>query len=353
MQLVWVMIAMPAQAASFDCAKASTSQEKLICFDYRLSDLDSQLAWIYSKTLKQAKDPLVLKQSQKDWLATREKCADVNCILYAYVRRIEALSPESKLEEVYFPKSDIPWDFFPQPGDEISSSAHIKDNKLTCVTYLKGTMTHGKESIIPKDKSLIESSEHEADNKLQELSLVNSKFEIVKILPDNAFVELGDLRLAFMSSSYSECEGGLGSSGIYVGRNLAWTKNNVLVELRPHDWAVWKNPGDDPGCQEADLKIDPTMMEIIAYNQSLYLNELHGASNYVLRLDRNLQTASPLLGKKIFLGWGKDLEALTGNACDKFINSSLPGFKTYSTKHRICIDQQLQKLIGEVGRFYP
>jgi uncharacterized protein len=37
-----------ASAASFDCAKAKTSREELICHDPKLSDLDSQLKRLYS-----------------------------------------------------------------------------------------------------------------------------------------------------------------------------------------------------------------------------------------------------------------------------------------------------------------
>jgi uncharacterized protein YecT (DUF1311 family) len=350
--LGWSLLASPAQAASFDCSKASTPQEKLICFDYRLSDLDSQLAWTYTEALKQAKDTSALKQSQKDWVAAREKCTNVNCILHAYVGKIEALNPEARLDEVYFPKAEIPWDFSPQPGYKVSNYAEIKENKLTFTTYLKGTMTHGEDLIIPQDKPgvVATKSEHETENHLQGLALVNNKFELDPIGENRSFVELGGMHLAYVSSSYGECQGGLGMSGIYVGRNVLWTKDNVLVELRPHDWTVWKRSHD--ACYEAQLKIDPTMMVRVVYNQSLYLSEYRGESDYVLRLDRNLQTASPMLGKKIFLGWGNDLEALTGKACDKFVDSSMMGLKIYSTKHRICIDQQLQNLIGEVGRYY-
>lgn len=349
--LAWIALITTAQAASFDCAKASTPQEKLICFDYRLSDLDSQLAWSYSDALKQSKDTSALKQYQKDWVAAREKCTDVNCIMHAYVGRIEALSRGSRLEEVYFPKAEIPWDFSPKPGYEVASYVQIKDSKLAYATFLKGTMTHGKDLIIPADDGglSVTSSQPDVKHQLQDLgsSLVNGKFEAVIGTP----VKLGEVSLAVMSSSYGECEGGLGMSGIYVRRNLSWTKNNVLVPLRPHSWRVWKNPGDDPGCQETDLKIDPSIIEAIVFNQSLYLSEYRGESDYVVRLDSNIQTASTLLGKKIYLGWGSDLEGLTGKACDKFVDSSV-GFKIYSTEHRICIDQQLQKLIGEVGRFY-
>lgn len=296
--LALLTLALSAHAASFDCSKAHTPQEKLICFDYRLSDLDSQLAWSYTEALKQAKDPSALKQSQKDWVGTREKCTDVNCILHAYVGRIKELAPGTKLEEVYFPKAGIPWDFSSQPGYKVSSLPKLKENKLAYATFLKGTMTQGKDLIIPADDRglAVTSIQPDVTHRLYKLvsSSVNSKFESINGAP----IELGDVTLAYVSSSYGECEGGLGMSGIYVARNLPWTNNKVLVPLRPHDWTAWKFPGDADFCYEAQLKIDPTLIEADVFNQSLYLSEYSGDSDYVLRLDHNLQTASPLLGKK-------------------------------------------------------
>ena len=309
-RLIWIalgymVLIVPVQAASFDCAKASTPQEKLICFDYRLSDLDSQLAWSYSEALKQAKDISALKQSQKDWVATRGKCLNVDCILHAYVGRIEALAPDTKLEEVYFPKGKIPWDFSPKHGYDVSSLPKLKENKLTYPTYLKGpigTLTHGEDLVIPEDKySLsVPSSGVETTKRLQRLQhVINSELELA---PNSETIELGDIRLAFTSLSYGECEGGLGMSGIFVGRNVPWSTNNVLVPLRPHGWTVWKRSHD--ACYEAQLKIDPTLIEADVFDGSLYLSEDRGESDFVIRLDRNLQTASPVLGKKIYLVWG-------------------------------------------------
>ncbi len=353
-----VLIA-PVQAASFDCSIASTSQEKLICFDYRLSDLDSQLAWSYSEVLKQTKDPVALKQSQKDWVAAREKCTDVNCIIHAYVARIEAVSPGSKLEEVYFPKGKIPWDFSPKTGYQVTDYAKIKNNKLTFGTIANdATFSNGEDVIIPEDDNGLATTKAERETLISLVSSlhVNRNLEIKSSTGNNDLVKLGDMHLAYVDTSYGECVGGLGISGIYLARNVPWTKTNVLVQMRPSDWTPYRHQGTwvDPDCEESEpwLKINPNMMDAVVFNRSLFLQENHISHDYVLRLDHNLQTASLLLGKKIFLGWGSDLEALTGKACNKFVGSSILGDKSYSTKHRACIDNQLQKIIGEVNGFY-
>jgi len=351
------------QAASFDCSKASTPQEKLICFDYRLSDLDSQLAWTYAEALKQTKDATALKQSQKDWVSSRGKCADVVCILHAYIERIEALAPGSKLNEVYFPKGTIPWDFLPKPGYRVTDYARLKKNKLTFGTLANDApFSDGEDVIIPEDDHVSATTKSEGET-LINLHLsphVKRNFEIEPFLDNSELVKLGDIHLGFVNTSYGECVGGLGASGIYVSRNVPWTKTNVLVQMRPHEWTPYRHQGTwvDPDCGELSpwLKIDPHAVDAVIFNQSLYLSENAQAyskeSGFVLRLDHNLQTGSPLLGKKIFIGWGGDLEALTGKACDRFVESLLGEDKGYSTKHRACIDDQLLKIIGEVGRFY-
>ena len=59
-----------ADAPSFDCAKASTSSEKLICSDEMLSKLDNTLAKTYNKTFnaypKEEREDL--SSEQKMWI---------------------------------------------------------------------------------------------------------------------------------------------------------------------------------------------------------------------------------------------------------------------------------------------
>jgi uncharacterized protein len=66
-----------AQAApSFDCAKASTDVEKLICSDAELAKLDHSLADLYGTLLKHtpAKDQQMLKAEQRGWVKGRNEC---------------------------------------------------------------------------------------------------------------------------------------------------------------------------------------------------------------------------------------------------------------------------------------
>ena len=78
-----------AQAASFDCAKAGTAVEKMICTDAGISKLDDEMAVVYEKALQQnEQQAAAIRQEQKQWLKyTRNACNDVDCMREAYLTR--------------------------------------------------------------------------------------------------------------------------------------------------------------------------------------------------------------------------------------------------------------------------
>lgn len=83
------------QAASFDCAKANTGVEKLICKDELISRLDSQLGRAYQLAMNDAsmvRKP-ELKAEQKNWIETaRNACVDSACLLDQYSSRLRVLT---------------------------------------------------------------------------------------------------------------------------------------------------------------------------------------------------------------------------------------------------------------------
>lgn len=88
------------QAAGFDCKKATTDVEKLICKNHELSEFDSRLSSVYRQILdttdtEEAKKRV--KSAQQAWLSkTRDICRETSCLLYAYRQRIDVL------EKAYF-----------------------------------------------------------------------------------------------------------------------------------------------------------------------------------------------------------------------------------------------------------
>lgn len=95
-------------AASFDCGRASTKVEKMICSDSELSRLDCEMADIYKKALPKAPDLTVVKKQQKDWLKERNHCTDRRCLNDQYqlrlgeLQRIVDLKPLSNTEESHY-----------------------------------------------------------------------------------------------------------------------------------------------------------------------------------------------------------------------------------------------------------
>jgi len=85
---------------SFDCAKATTPSEKIVCGDADLSALDRTLAAAYAKGLSASSewaetDRIASRAAQRAWLAERDRCANAgdpkDCVTSAYQRRIAEL----------------------------------------------------------------------------------------------------------------------------------------------------------------------------------------------------------------------------------------------------------------------
>lgn len=90
--LVWLVLSCTVHAASFDCAKAQTRVEKLICSDAELSKLDDDLTAAYTTALKSDDKVTSIRQTQRQWLKDRNSCTDANCLIGAYAERLAALS---------------------------------------------------------------------------------------------------------------------------------------------------------------------------------------------------------------------------------------------------------------------
>lgn len=77
---------------SFDCAKASTTVEKMICADPKLAAADRDTAAAYKAKLGASADKSGLKQQQANWRRTvRDGCMDADCLEEAYKQRLAEL----------------------------------------------------------------------------------------------------------------------------------------------------------------------------------------------------------------------------------------------------------------------
>lgn len=93
------VVSSSAVAQSFDCRKATTAVEKMVCADADLSTLDEQMARAFTDARRNV-DVNVIGQGA--WLKNvRNRCANVDCLKDAYQERIahlDTLSPAVKAD---------------------------------------------------------------------------------------------------------------------------------------------------------------------------------------------------------------------------------------------------------------
>lgn len=93
---------LPVQGASFDCGKAGTKVEHLICDNPEISKLDDELSVAYKVVLKDERQADTIRQAQKQWMKERNGCTDANCVETAYRIRIDELKP-TKSKDRFIP----------------------------------------------------------------------------------------------------------------------------------------------------------------------------------------------------------------------------------------------------------
>lgn len=92
-------VAIPSQAAGFDCNLATERIHYMICGDPILSDLDSKLKIAFDDARSELVgidgetgeriDPI--SKPHRAWLKARNKCPNVACVKAAYISRIKEL----------------------------------------------------------------------------------------------------------------------------------------------------------------------------------------------------------------------------------------------------------------------
>jgi uncharacterized protein YecT (DUF1311 family) len=87
--------AAPLEAAtrpSFDCAHVTSANLKLVCDTPELAEADQTLAAAYQQALAASADPSALRDSERDWIASREQApTDVDHLRALYAERIQFL----------------------------------------------------------------------------------------------------------------------------------------------------------------------------------------------------------------------------------------------------------------------
>ncbi|MEO7391756.1 MAG: hypothetical protein ABIU58_06250 [Ramlibacter sp.] len=87
----------PRARPSFDCARASSRTERLICSDAELAQLDRKLGQLHARARHDSADPAAFRRrSEDEWRRRESTCRDKECLLDWYAERREQLLDEQE-----------------------------------------------------------------------------------------------------------------------------------------------------------------------------------------------------------------------------------------------------------------
>jgi uncharacterized protein len=112
--LIVAMAAMPRVVAgsSFDCRKAGTIVENMICSSKELSTLDEQLAAAYRSLTLSSGDSEAVREQQRKWLReVRDKCESETCLEGVYRDRLAQLASGRTVRWSSFRDPDLGFEF--------------------------------------------------------------------------------------------------------------------------------------------------------------------------------------------------------------------------------------------------
>jgi uncharacterized protein len=194
--LITNCFATAAYAASFDCTKAATKTEKLICADEKLSALDEQLATAYKTASETVTDKNALKAQQKKWLKQkRNVCSDVACLSQAYQARISALTASNTPAAVDVASSEmLAKDTKPASSNEkpITFKLVFGDSYPICKPYvdmLNAAKYMGFSALACERKILPEFPQFKAINWTE----ITDKKEMEKIMEENVKIHFASM----------------------------------------------------------------------------------------------------------------------------------------------------------------
>ena len=97
-------------SASFNCQKAMSVSERLICDDAELSKLDDEAALAYKEALRNSANPKEVVASQRDaWRQREKECSSKACLIEWFAQRKSSLNAALQTSSPPHPASYLPW----------------------------------------------------------------------------------------------------------------------------------------------------------------------------------------------------------------------------------------------------
>ncbi|MBB3180232.1 lysozyme inhibitor LprI family protein [Variovorax sp. Sphag1AA] len=79
-------------AASFDCRKAATASERIICSNPQAAESDRDMASAFGLAMQGTSNPSRIQSNQREWIAkVRNACQDAQCVISVNGDRAAAL----------------------------------------------------------------------------------------------------------------------------------------------------------------------------------------------------------------------------------------------------------------------
>jgi uncharacterized protein len=136
-----------ANAASYDCTKANTKVEKIVCSNEEISKLDDLLSELYERTynslIQQGVYAFIitdLVKSQRHWLRSiRNACEDANCVKSTYESRINEIGLQIDENDVSTRSLSLKCDF------SANSSLPVQEISISGAVYSRGESASIKE----------------------------------------------------------------------------------------------------------------------------------------------------------------------------------------------------------------
>ena len=143
------LMAHAAAAQSFDCAKATTRIEKMVCADRSIADLDEYLGRYYAAARAgNAPAASCLQADQSEWLKSkRDACADASCLKSAYLDRLAELDPlqpgATALKNLKLPSvPSLAW-VIPPAADKVAAPANPKAKPFEATGTIVNDIANG------------------------------------------------------------------------------------------------------------------------------------------------------------------------------------------------------------------
>lgn len=160
-KLGWLMMASfcwmgAASAAGFDCDKARSKVEKLICDDVTVGPLDEILTAVYARVREIAPDQRALISQQRAWIErVRDVCSDSNCLYRVYTQRILEMN---EAQVVLTPISDAPLSDA-EARDVCSEMAALANNRQLEKRVLRSMNPHWVKDSALESRYVVSQSE--------------------------------------------------------------------------------------------------------------------------------------------------------------------------------------------------